>query len=179
MVSITIRCVLFLSIYALLLSLSNSSAKHCFGVPYKIISDSRRSTGYVIKNKQNRLCDQELLEDNTWYRFLSEAGGEIPTAKPKRESCGTYIPIWMNGSHPRVEHNIVARKACANEPFVFPIGCGYSYNIHVRNCSGYYIYKLKKPSGCFRAYCAGKLVQCIYTLCETQCRSYLMPYLGL
>jgi hypothetical protein len=147
-----------------LLSPSDSTSSNCYGTYYKTINDPRRSTGYDVSasnNTRNHLCDRHLLQDNAWYRFSSEAGGQMPTTKPKVGSCGTYIPIWMNGSHPTSEDGIVARKACAYVPFAFPFGCGYSYNIHVRNCSGYYIYQLKTPRNCILAYCAGKL-SCIY-----------------
>jgi hypothetical protein len=147
--------------FTLLSPSDSTSSINCYGTHYKTINDPRRSTGYDVSssnNTRNHLCDRHLLQDNAWYRFSSEAGGELPTTRPKLGSCGTYIPIWMNGSHPAIEDGIVARKACAN---VFPFGCGYSYNIHVRNCSGYYIYQLKTPANCVLAYCAGKL-SCIY-----------------
>ncbi|CAB4002965.1 onco -induced transcript 3 -like [Paramuricea clavata] len=144
-----------------LLSPSDSTPGNCYGTHYKTINDPRRSTGYDVSaanHTRNHLCDRHLLQDNAWYRFSSEAGGEMPTTKPKLGSCGTYIPIWMNGSHPTIEDRIVARKACAYVPFAFPFGCGYSYNIHVRNCSGYYIYQLKTTAHCILAYCAGSKV---------------------
>ncbi|CAB4045378.1 Hypothetical predicted protein, partial [Paramuricea clavata] len=144
---------------ALLLSPSDSTPDNCYGIHYKTINDSRRSTGYDVSdnhlsnNTREHICDRGLLQDNAWYRFSSEAGGEMPTTKPKYGSCGTYVPIWMNGFHPTIEDGIVARKACANVPRLRPLGCGYSYNIHVRNCSGYYVYQLKTPAHCTLAYC--------------------------
>ena len=148
--------------FTLLSPSDSTSSINCYGTHYKTINDPRRSTGYDVSssnNTRNHLCDRHLLQDNAWYRFSSEAGGEMPTRRPKLGSCGTYVPIWMNGSHPTIEDGIVARKACAN---VFPFGCGYRYNIHVRNCSGYYIYQLKTPANCVLAYCAGKFISCIY-----------------
>ena len=129
----------------------------CNDVEYITIDDPRRSTAYSNFNL-TKLCDRTIIQNGNWYRFSSQAGGEMPTTKPKIKSCGTYVPIWLNGSHPTVEEGTVARKACANVHRKLPLGCGFTYNIQVRNCSGYYIYKLKRPSNCYFAYCAGKFV---------------------
>ena len=132
-------------------------ASNCNDQKYITIDDPRRSTAYNSFNS-SKICDRTIIRDDVWYRFSSEAGGIIPTTMPKIESCGTYCPIWLNGSHPSVEDGAVTRKACANVPIKSPFGCAYSYNIRVRNCSGYYIYQLKKPSICSFAYCAGMFI---------------------
>ena len=160
------------TIVALLIDFSGSTSSDCYGIHYRTINDWRRSVGYISSNTETyRLCDRHLLKDNAWYRFFSVAGGEMPTTKPNLNRCGTYIPIWMNGSHPAINDGIVPRKACANIPFKSPLGCGYSYSIQVRNCSGYYIYKLKAPHHCLLAYCAGKLSR-IY-VCVQRCCLFL------
>jgi hypothetical protein len=151
------RYVLVFTVGALLFGLSDSAPNSCRGIQYRKINDPRRSTGYVSNDTKKYLCDRSLLEDRVWYRFESEAGDELPTTKPKDGTCGTYAPIWMNGSHPTISDGTVARKACANVPNAHPFGCAYSYVIHVRNCSGYYIYQLKPPQHCILAYCAGML----------------------
>ena len=38
----------------------------------------------------------------------------MPEACPDLLSCGTVIPIWMNGTHPSVEDGIQQRTACAH-----------------------------------------------------------------
>ena len=128
-------------------------ASYCNDVKYITIDDPRRSTAY--NSSSANLCDRYALQDNAWYRFSSSAGGEIPTIIPKLGSCGTTAPIWMKGSHPSVEEGTVTRQVCAFVAFQLPIGCGTSYNIGVRNCSGFYIYRLKSPLQCNSAYCAG------------------------
>ena len=129
----------------------------CEGVKYTTINDPRRSTAYSQTGQTNNLCDKGLIRDNGWYRFSSEAGGEIPTATniPKFEHCGTVTPIYINGSNPLVEENTVNRTACAVYPFD---PCHEPFTIKVRNCSGFYIYQLKPPTYCTSAYCAGKLL---------------------
>ena len=127
----------------------------CDDGKYTIINDPRRSTANVqsASNRERKLCDQGIIQDDKWYRFISEAGGKMPTKAPMLGSCGTRVPIWMNGSHPSVEEGAVNRIACAK---VLPINeCGKKYNIKVRNCSGFYIYQLKEPRDCNSAYCAG------------------------
>ena len=136
---------------------SSLEASYCHNVKYITIDDPRRSTAYNSSNSP-KICDRTIIQNNAWYRFLSAAGGEMPMTKPVPNSCGTVAPIWMNGSHPTVEEGPVARKACVNAPTRLPLGCGYHYDIRVRNCSGYYIYQLKSPQHCYSGYCAGKCV---------------------
>lgn len=142
-------------------------ASRCNDVKYNTIDDPRRSTAYSNFSPP-KLCDRNIIRDNVWYRFSSNAGGEMPTTKPPLKTCGTYVPIWLRGLHPTVKEGAVRRKACANVPVIPPFGCGFSYNIQVRNCSGFYIYKLKRPSHCYFAYCAGKFVY--YAVYTTQVR---------
>lgn len=149
---------LLLSAFIVFLSCTHSGlqASDCKDVKYTTINDPRRSTAYT--KTTNYLCDRSLIRDNGWYRFASVAGEEIPTTIPKAESCGTFFPFWMNGSHPSVEEGAVNRTACAVAK-IFKINpCYLKYTIKVRNCSGFYIYQLKRPKECFSAYCAGRLV---------------------
>ena len=128
----------------------------CKEVEYITIDDPRRSTAY--RSGSGKLCDRGIILEDVWYRFSSEAGDEIPTTLPKLGSCDTAVPIWINGVNPTVKDGIVTRKACADRPHGKPRGCSVSYNIRVRNCSGFYIYQLKKPLQCYFAYCAGRLI---------------------
>ncbi|XP_028412382.1 uncharacterized protein LOC114535203 isoform X1 [Dendronephthya gigantea] len=166
--------------FLLLVYRSESISSNCYGTHYKIINDLRRSTGYVSNNSKAYLCDRQLLENNAWYRFSMDSEGKMPTTKPKVGSCGTYIPMWMNGIHPTIHDGIVLRKVCANLPHVYPFGCGYSLRIRVRNCSGYYIYQLKDPKKCFLAYCAGsKVPNCTNTDPHGSCIANRAPYITM
>lgn len=142
--------VCFLSSYA------GAQSNRCSDVKFRVINDPRRSTGF--KSPTTRLCDRGLIKDD-WYRFVSEAGGELATKAPETHSCGATSPIWMNGPHPTVEEGTVNRTACT-------IGgrgrtCVYSFSIKVRNCSGFYIYKLREPQRC-SLYCAGRLLVLVW-----------------
>ena len=130
---------------------------------FTTIEDIRRSTAYRVDTTSGKplLCDRGFIKDYTWYRFDSSAGSEMPTTKPDFWRCGTYAPIWMDGSHPQELEKPVSRKACVNLPYVPPIGCGISYTIQVIKCKEanvnkeFYLYQLKEPGYCSLAYCAG------------------------
>lgn len=151
MLSLFSLCVLLLFVHLC------ESLPQCDGIFYNVINDPRRSAAFVTDPK-HYICDRSIIQDNAWYRFSSEAGGEMATTTPERGRCGTYIPIWMNGSHPNVTEGTVTRKACA-AVYISSVSpnCSISYSIKVRNCSGYYIYQLKKIRQCYKAYCAGRL----------------------
>ena len=149
----------FLIVLVLTVDTDGLKVSDCNDQKYITIDDPRRSTAYDDFNS-TKLCDRNIIQNDAWYRFSSEAGGVMPTTMPKVKRCGTFAPIWMNGSHPSVEDGIVTRKVCANAPR-HPLGCRYNYDIQVRNCSGYYIYQLKKPPTCYLAYCAGMFSVCI------------------
>ena len=124
--------------------------------PYTIISEVWRSTANEIKPGETPKCDRNYIVDNTWYRFNSSAGNEMPTANPGFRKCGTFVPIWMKGRHPAVHEGVIDATACAGVPRRRPRGCGVSYRIKVVNCNGFYLYRLMNPYQCSMAYCAGK-----------------------
>ena len=84
------------------------------------------------------------LSDNTlvsgWYRFGGEAGNQMTESCVNTGHCGTDEPGWLNGSHLSVPDGVVKRKVC----FYWPENCcRRSIYIHVRNCAGFYVYKLR------------------------------------
>ena len=66
------------------------------------------------------------------------------------ERCGTDAPGWMLGNHPTVAESVVTRTVCYHYSDKC---CLWSNDISVKNCSGYFVYKLKKPPGCRLRYC--------------------------
>ena len=139
-------------------------AGHCDGIKYINITDARRSTAFDQRNSNAKLiCDRHVIKDGSWYRFTSNVGGELATTPQKIYSCGTFHPIWMNGSHPTVEEGRANRTACMNTIHVPTDSCDVSFTITVLNCTGYYIYKLREPKACNEAYCAGNIF-CSYIL---------------
>ncbi len=124
--------------------------------PYTTLSEVWRSTANEIEKGDTPICDRNYIVDDTWYRFNSSVGNEMPTTNPGYRKCGTYIPIWMKGTHPTTNDGVIDATACAGVPRRRPPGCGVSYKIKVVNCAGYYLYRLKSPQQCALAYCAGK-----------------------
>ena len=137
-----------------LLEFNYSVGQTCDQIQHTTINDVRRSTKYKGK-PGNLLCDRNYIQDDKWYRFDSVAGNKMPTRNPGTGLCGTHVPIWMRGTHPTTDNVVKNATACAAAPFVFPLGCGYSYAIKVIKCGNFFLYRLKEPQVCYLAYCAG------------------------
>jgi len=68
--------------------------------------------------------------------------------------CATAWPGWLNGTHPSVAEGAVQRTVCFGRHFSC---CYFSTNITVRNCGGFYVYKLVPPPSCNLRYCGNGL----------------------
>ncbi|XP_068743651.1 salivary glue protein Sgs-3-like isoform X2 [Montipora capricornis] len=68
--------------------------------------------------------------------------------------CGAVYPGWLSGGHPSVKDGAVVRRVCFNGYY----GCCHLFTyISVRNCGGFYVYKLTPlhtSSNCYCRYCA-------------------------
>lgn len=104
-------------------------------------------------NKSNLpLCDDAL---SGWYRFSGEAGNKMPESCVPIQHCNTRGPGWLNGSHPSVADGPVRRKVCFHS-FLGKC-CLQSTYIIVRNCGGFYVYKLHRPPSCNLRYCGNRV----------------------
>ncbi|KAM5151610.1 uncharacterized protein ACMZJ9_009835 [Mantella aurantiaca] len=150
---------------------SYSCTDPCYN--YTVLNDPWRSTsntynynyGYDYYNWFH--CDYSL---SGWYRFKGEYDQQIPERCVPQYSCGTYIPIWMNGSHPAVSDGVVNRTACSNW---YSGCCTEPFNISVRMCpEGFYVYKLQGTPGCNYAYCTESDYSCSGVECapDEECR---------
>ena len=110
---------------------------------YEILSSADRK---MTHGSSPLLCDDSLAAG--WYRFLRAAGVKMPTSSISVHRCGTCFPGWLNGIHPEEYEGNVTRQACFN----FQTCCQFFYNIQVRNCSGNYVYYLRKTI-CHARYC--------------------------
>ena len=122
---------------------------------------------YTVLNETDRARGNALLPQNGgdnnlvagWYRFQGAAGDRMADGCVVRWRCGTKHPGWLNGTHPAVYDGEVTRKVCFNWQTNC---CGRKRKVKVKNCTGYYVYKLdsKTPFNNSR-YCgnagAGKL----------------------
>ncbi|XP_001344844.5 uncharacterized protein [Danio rerio] len=102
-------------------------------------------------NHYNAMCDYNV-EWNGWYRlFYNNQSAQMPESCVNQYMCGSYNPLWLNGSHPQLEDGVVLRHVCASG---WSGCCAYtSQAIRVKACPGdYYVYEFVKPILC-AAYC--------------------------
>ncbi|CAH1259103.1 VWDE [Branchiostoma lanceolatum] len=127
---------------------------------YEAVDEPTRSTGSLM-SAGNVRCDSGLRTQ--WYRFVSPAGGEIPTncSLLGPTSCSTIGPVWMKGTLPTPAEGEVVRQACRIGVRVCEGNC---WDIRVKSCIrngvSYYVYLLPPTPGCPEAYCAGTEVPC-------------------
>ncbi|XP_068711539.1 uncharacterized protein [Montipora foliosa] len=118
---------------------------------YKFLNDSRIAATYTLWEQPHYSCNDKFKPG--WHRFVGEAGNQMADTCVKMCHCASWHPGWLTGGHPSVEDGTVVRKVC----FVGSLGCcKASVYISVRNCSGFYVYKLTSmPYGhCDYGYCA-------------------------
>ena len=116
---------------------------------YNILSEPNRAQTF---NKSSPLiCDSGL---SGWYRFSGKAGNQMPESCVNERHCGTHAPGWLSESHPTVADGAVKRKVC----FHWTNNCcRWSTDIEVRNCGGFFVYKLHRPPACTLRYCGNGL----------------------
>lgn len=103
------------------------------------------------------LCDRYDIED-TWYRVINGDNQdlELVTTPPKLNTCGTSFPIWLNGTHP-TNGFTVNRTACQHGILG---SCIHHYDVSIKHCDSYYVYRLQKALVCDAAYCFGQDRHC-------------------
>ena len=117
---------------------------------YQILQEPDRSQAYdyrMVKDGRTK-CD-DLLQA-TWYRFVGLAGDRMSHECVPSDHCGTHAAGWLRGGHPSIYDGVVSRTVCYHW---INNCCWRSNNILVRNCGGFYVYRLQKPPGCQYRYC--------------------------
>ena len=119
---------------------------------YKIINEQTRSVSNKIESS-HALCDKGILTSESWVRFTGSGGKAIPNNPPQAHHCGPNSPGWIRGAHPAVAEGVVRRKLCyrhnANE-------CEFdSYEISIRNCGSFFVYKPPDLTQCYLRLCTG------------------------
>ncbi|XP_048051822.1 adhesion G protein-coupled receptor E3-like [Megalobrama amblycephala] len=115
---------------------------------YTVLDNPWRS----ISNTDTSKCDQSVSWSG-WYRlFFNGLSADMLDTCIGQRHCGTQVPLWMSGGHPKVENGVVTRAMCGS---AFDC-CGNPSNpIRVKACpSNYYVYELVRPSFCNSGYCA-------------------------
>ncbi|XP_036427535.1 uncharacterized protein LOC118808765 [Colossoma macropomum] len=128
-------------------SFSNSSVDPCYS--YTTLNDPWRSS---TDSTTTLHCDV-YVNWVGWYRLFYEGQStKMPETCVSPYRCGTNTPLWLNGSHPRVEDGVVVRQICGSSGsdccFYKPVP------IQVKACPGnYYVYEFVPPNFCNAAYC--------------------------
>ena len=116
---------------------------------YKILNEPNRAQTYITNGPA--ACDKVM---SGWYRFSGAAGNQMPESCVQKLRCGTHAPGWLNGSHPLVADGVVTRAVCFHWESSC---CRWSKQIEVRNCGGFYVYKLASTNTCSLRYCGNGL----------------------
>ncbi|OWF39229.1 Pancreatic secretory granule membrane major glycoprotein GP2 [Mizuhopecten yessoensis] len=122
----------------------------CISGSVPVLDVVGRSTNCPFYGK-NGLCDASLTE--TWYRT------DIPMTStcPNIATCGTYYPVWLNGSEPTESEGMVNRTACMKG---ISGCCIKTYDVVLKNCSTFMAYCLQHLTGCAERYCFGDSGSC-------------------
>ncbi|CAG2202948.1 unnamed protein product [Mytilus edulis] len=64
---------------------------------YSTLDNVKRSAGYNTDLTNDITISDDRL-DPGWYRIVSVAGEEMPTTAPATFRCGSWYPIWLNGT---------------------------------------------------------------------------------
>ena len=111
---------------------------------YRVLNEQNRAQTYALVNS---LCDSGLSVG--WYRFSGAAGNQMPEQCTRAYRCGTHRTGWLNGNHPSAADGIVSREVC----YSLSGCCMVAYYISVRNCTGFYVYRLQPTPACNFRYC--------------------------
>lgn len=127
----------------------------CLTVNHKPLDNWRRSFGN--NNTETTICDSFL--DPVWYKPISKAGNSMPTTCPKDGfRCGTIEPVWLNGTLPSTVNTTINATACVSS--VNRGCCSPHYDIQIRNCGKFNVYKLASTKACPQGYCFGSEIPC-------------------
>ena len=94
-------------------------------------SRSRFFTNYIVNTSDTSLTG--------WFTYNGSAGTRMATTCVPADHCGTFVPGWLAGNHPSVDEGLVVRSVCLSKSQVC---CMTSVSVLVRNCNGFFVYKL-------------------------------------
>nr|XP_021335861.1 pancreatic secretory granule membrane major glycoprotein GP2-like [Danio rerio] len=163
---LSLHLLLFFSVLALVRTqttakpLADPPFDPCYN--YTVLDDSWRSTKNIHTSfdSYKTMCDS-YVHWLGWYRlFINGQSVQMPDTCVDMWSCGTIVPLWLNGTHPTVEDGMVTRGVCGtadNNCCIIQ-----SNPIRVKACpGGYYVYELDQWAyGCYVAYCADLHREC-------------------
>ncbi|XP_067930443.1 oncoprotein-induced transcript 3 protein-like [Watersipora subatra] len=98
-------------------------------------------------------CDNSL--NQTWFRFIGEAGTRMLNKCPPLQSCGSHVAIWTDSAHPTE----VAVESSGMTYGSWTSGCktsGRTFSLKIMKCSNEpsdFIYKSTITNGCSMSFC--------------------------
>ncbi|XP_072892394.1 pancreatic secretory granule membrane major glycoprotein GP2-like [Hemitrygon akajei] len=104
-------------------------------------------------------CSGRWMDDGNltegWYRFSSHGNVKIPETTVPFFHCSTWSPGWLKDPHPDVGAGEVTRTICFNWVKDNPERdtCTKQMDITIKNCTAYFVYKLKPTPGLYSVYC--------------------------
>ncbi|XP_051883936.1 pancreatic secretory granule membrane major glycoprotein GP2-like [Pristis pectinata] len=142
-------------IRVLLLILGSLAADSALGDPcvtHTVLDQPWRSTDCSSTECTGRWMDDGDLVVG-WYRFNSSGGRKIPETVVPVNHCSGERAGWLNGSHPSVGEGEVTRTVC----FTWDGNtCYWNREIRVKNCSGYFVCRLKPSLDGHSVYCTDR-----------------------
>ena len=85
-----------------------------------------------------------------WYK-VGHGTGTIATQVVAPNRCNTWTTGYLaSESHPEDEGKTSKAKICFSSPSE---SCFNEMQILIKNCKGFYLYKLEEPGGCRRRFC--------------------------
>ncbi|XP_067260252.1 adhesion G protein-coupled receptor E3-like [Chanodichthys erythropterus] len=140
------------------ISTVNLSVDPCYN--YTVLDEPWRAN--ISQPSNSYKCDISVSWSG-WYRlFINSLSAQIPDTCIANYHCGTVVPLWIRGGHPKVEDGVVTRDVCGQ----WNNYCCYyrSFPIKVKACPGnYYVYELVSPTICNSTYCAVSLQPVTFT----------------
>ncbi|XP_059839371.1 uncharacterized protein LOC132401290 [Hypanus sabinus] len=136
----------------LLLILGSLVADLATGDPcgnHTILDQPWRSTDCSKTRCSGRWMDDGHLTEG-WYRFSRHGNVKIPETTVPFFHCSAWVPGWLKGLHPDVGAGEVNRIICFNW---VDQTCKKQLEIRIKNCTAYYVYKLKPTPDSYRVYC--------------------------
>ncbi|XP_048587051.1 uncharacterized protein LOC5506128 isoform X2 [Nematostella vectensis] len=114
---------------------------------YMTFDDETRAQNYTNIDgpfkTDNNGSTNHMFAGNLWYRFLGNTGTAIATTCVPPRHCDAILTGWMKDEHPRVTDGVVNRTVFFSDSENGKNDCyNKKVRIQVRNCGGYYVYKL-------------------------------------
>ncbi|KAL3871226.1 hypothetical protein ACJMK2_039234 [Sinanodonta woodiana] len=122
---------------------------------HSVIENENGDRSSMCTTDGDPYCDDKI--ENGWYAIHSSNGYQrISSNCPNYSSCKTKSPIWINGSIPTIQDDIVTNKACVRDDRSC---CSHMFDVEMKNCSSYVVYKLSTVP-CFQRYCTDDKTEC-------------------